>query len=110
MEDAELRDAETLQDTCTELPHYLRGTALYPLHSRMNHSCCPNAQVLRVAGDARIVVCAKEAIRRGDEVTISYLSADAIASMGVLERRAELVQQRVSGLGVYRQLARQQLE
>ena len=68
----------------------LRGTALYPWHSRLNHSCCPNAEVVRIAGDARIELRAKHVIPKGTEITISYLSAEEVASMAASNRRAEL--------------------
>eukprot|EP00933_Yihiella_yeosuensis_P036845 TRINITY_DN30668_c0_g1_i1.p1 TRINITY_DN30668_c0_g1~~TRINITY_DN30668_c0_g1_i1.p1 ORF type:complete len:395 (-),score=83.46 TRINITY_DN30668_c0_g1_i1:468-1652(-) len=44
---------------------------VYPLTSRINHSCCPNAMALQHKGNRFIF--AKEAIRAGEEIYISYI-------------------------------------
>jgi hypothetical protein len=58
-----------------ELPR-TEGNALFVVHSCLNHSCRPNAQVvggLKDCLDARIKVEAIRPIVKGEEVTISYI-------------------------------------
>lgn len=53
----------------------VEGTAFYALQSCMNHSCQPNAHVLRSADDpgSFAVIVAKYNISAGEEITISYV-------------------------------------
>ena len=61
------------------------GQAIYPTHSRLNHSCAPNAVVVR-NGAARAIVNVVRPIGAGEEVCISYLGPvqvdDASAAEG----------------------------
>ena len=57
----------------TEIFPPLRGTALYPLISKVNHSCAPNCMPLWSRDcTARLVVTT--ALSPGDELTIDYLA------------------------------------
>lgn len=50
------------------------GSALFSLHSQMNHSCKPNVKVVTNAAPyARIEVLALEPIKKGDEICIDYV-------------------------------------
>lgn len=55
-----------------------QGTAFYPLQSCMNHSCCPSAKAFKrdedKDGQATIIAC--RPIKKGEEVTISYIDED----------------------------------
>ncbi|PWA56149.1 histone-lysine N-methyltransferase ATXR2 [Artemisia annua] len=65
-----------------------QGTAFYPLQSCMNHSCCPSAKAFKREedrdGQAAILAC--RSIKKGEEVTISYIDED----LELEERRALL--------------------
>ncbi|GKC70345.1 histone-lysine N-methyltransferase ATXR2 [Tanacetum coccineum] len=65
-----------------------QGTAFYPLQSCMNHSCCPSAKAFKREedrdGQAAILAC--RSIKKGEEVTISYIDED----LELEERRAVL--------------------
>lgn len=65
-----------------------QGTAFYPLQSCMNHSCCPSAKAFKREedkdGQAAILAC--RSIKKGEEVTISYIDED----LELKERRALL--------------------
>ncbi|KAK1407344.1 hypothetical protein QVD17_38958 [Tagetes erecta] len=54
------------------------GTAFFPIQSCMNHSCCPNAKAFKRDedrdGQATIIAC--KHIKKGEEVTISYIDED----------------------------------
>lgn len=54
---------------------YCEGTAFYALQSCVNHSCCPNAHAFKRDEDvpATCVLLAKEPIRKGEEILISYI-------------------------------------
>jgi len=77
-----LPDSETRTELCKllkckedEVPHSA-GTGLFAIHSSLNHSCRPNAEVvggLRHVKDAQIQVVALKSIKKGDEITISYI-------------------------------------
>ena len=57
----------------TEIFPPLRGTALYPLISKVNHSCAPNCMLLWSRDcTARLVVTTP--LSPGDELTIDYLA------------------------------------
>ena len=49
------------------------GTGLYPLHSKANHSCQPNAEVVFPFNNNELVLNATCSIEEGEEVLISYL-------------------------------------
>mmetsp|Transcript_23989 Transcript_23989/g.33634 ORF Transcript_23989/g.33634 Transcript_23989/m.33634 type:complete len:182 (+) Transcript_23989:138-683(+) len=70
---------------------YVSGTAIFKLHSCLNHSCLPNAEVvggLVDRNDATIKVVALKPIRKGEEVLISYIENPELKSRD--ERRKEL--------------------
>ena len=48
------------------------GTALFPLLSRFNHSCWPNAHAVKEGGRS-IVVRATRRIKAGEEITTTYV-------------------------------------
>ncbi|KAH7576775.1 hypothetical protein JRO89_XS01G0145900 [Xanthoceras sorbifolium] len=54
------------------------GTAFFPLQSCMNHSCCPNAKAFKREKDrdGQATIIALRPIRKGEEVTISYIDED----------------------------------
>ncbi|KAF9663284.1 hypothetical protein SADUNF_Sadunf17G0023000 [Salix dunnii] len=55
-----------------------QGTAFYPLQSCMNHSCCPNAHAFKrdEDRDGQAAIITLKPIRKGEEVTISYIDED----------------------------------
>ncbi|KAL5573268.1 hypothetical protein UlMin_022865 [Ulmus minor] len=55
-----------------------QGTAFFPLQSCMNHSCSPNAKAFKREEDrdGQAIILALKPIRRGDEVTISYVDEE----------------------------------
>ena len=62
---------------------------IYTLHSHLNHSCDPNVSVRHLdqrTSLARITVLAKRAIKRGEELVITYVNP----KMGYKARREEL--------------------
>jgi hypothetical protein len=69
----------------------LAGTAVFPLLSKLNHSCEPNAFIVHSADAGGQLVACRE-LERGDELTISYLS-DKGEAMGVKQRRRRLMAQ-----------------
>ncbi|GER53243.1 histone-lysine N-methyltransferase ATXR2 [Striga asiatica] len=54
------------------------GTAFFPLQSCMNHSCIPNAKAFKREEDkdGQATVIAQRPIRKGEEITISYIDED----------------------------------
>ncbi|KMZ58602.1 Histone-lysine N-methyltransferase ATXR2 [Zostera marina] len=54
---------------------HVSGSAFFPLHSCMNHSCCPNAKAFKrdQDRDGQAVILATQYIPKGAEVTISYI-------------------------------------
>ncbi|CAN0896976.1 Histone-lysine N-methyltransferase ATXR2 [Linum grandiflorum] len=64
------------------------GTAFYPIQSCMNHSCRPNARAFKRDEDRDGVatILANRAIRKGEEITISYVEEE----LPLAERRALL--------------------
>ncbi|KAF3779948.1 Histone-lysine N-methyltransferase [Nymphaea thermarum] len=54
------------------------GTAFFPIHSCMNHSCCPNTKAFKrdEDRDGQATIIALRPISRGEEVTISYIDED----------------------------------
>ena len=78
------------------------GQALFKIHSKLNHSCTPNALVMQTGVDAGMIVRAAAPILAGDEVCICYLdlepdgalespSAKAKGVATVAARRQELL-------------------
>ncbi|KAG0566079.1 hypothetical protein KC19_7G037000 [Ceratodon purpureus] len=67
---------------------YCQGSGFYTLQSCMNHSCRPNAKAFKrdEDRDGHAVLLATRPIKRGEEVTISYIDEDA----SIEERRAAL--------------------
>ncbi|GAB4859468.1 Histone-lysine N-methyltransferase atxr2 [Ancistrocladus abbreviatus] len=55
-----------------------QGTALFPLQSCMNHSCCPNAKAFKTEEDrdGQATIIALRPIQAGEEVTISYIDEE----------------------------------
>ncbi|XP_054815392.1 histone-lysine N-methyltransferase ATXR2-like isoform X2 [Prosopis cineraria] len=55
-----------------------QGTAFFPLQSCMNHSCCPNAKAFKREEDrdGQATIIALTSIRKGEEITISYVDED----------------------------------
>jgi len=64
------------------------GTAVYRYPSLFNHSCDPSVHVTWEHGDATLVARAARDVSPGEELTITYIDADASAST----RRATLEQ------------------
>ncbi|XP_076910110.1 histone-lysine N-methyltransferase ATXR2-like [Bidens hawaiensis] len=64
------------------------GTAFFSLQSCMNHSCCPNAKAFKREEDrdGQATIIATKPIKKGEEVTISYIDED----LELEERRALL--------------------
>ena len=52
------------------------GQALFKIHSKLNHSCMPNALVMQTGVDAGMLVRAATPILAGDEVCICYLDLE----------------------------------
>ena len=79
-----------------------RGIGLYKFHSRINHSCAPNAVLRNSATDSRsvqrdsdrpsskIYIFAEKDIRQGDEITLSYGFVDRTISTD--ERKNRILQ------------------
>eukprot|EP00249_Psilotum_nudum_P005061 c18541_g1_i1 orf=230-1696(+) len=55
------------------------GTALFPIQSCINHSCCPNAKAFKrdEDKDGQAVLLATRPIVHGEEVTISYIDENS---------------------------------
>jgi len=49
------------------------GTGLYLLHSKANHSCSPNAEIVFPFNNNELVINATSSIEPGEEILISYL-------------------------------------
>ena len=56
----------------TSLFPAMRGAAVFPLASSLNHSCDPNCEVAYV-DDARVLVVARRTLKPGEELTIAYV-------------------------------------
>jgi len=52
------------------------GSGLYVLHSKLNHSCEPNAEIRFPYNDFRLQVVALRDISPGEEVVIDYLQGE----------------------------------
>ncbi|CAG0919945.1 unnamed protein product [Notodromas monacha] len=57
----------------------VEGSGLYEIHSRINHSCEPNAEVRFQLGCHTLTVVTLSDIRQGDEICISYLDECLLA-------------------------------
>jgi hypothetical protein len=66
----------------------VQGSAVFPLAACANHSCDPTAEVRFERGNATLRLVARQTIRAGDEITISYIDQNETA--GVAERREAL--------------------
>lgn len=55
---------------------HAEGTGLYLLHSKLNHSCEPNAQIRFVENSDVLQVVALREIQPGEAILISYLDLD----------------------------------
>jgi SET domain-containing protein len=67
------------------------GNGIFLIHSCLNHSCKPNAEVvggLADTNDTQIKVVALRNIKKGEEITISYIEQPN--KKDVAERRKEL--------------------
>ncbi|KAI3629590.1 hypothetical protein MIR68_012412 [Amoeboaphelidium protococcarum] len=51
----------------------VEGSGLYLMHSKLNHSCVPNAQVLFTENNSNLRVVALRDIAAGEEICISYI-------------------------------------
>ncbi|CAM6078619.1 unnamed protein product [Sphagnum tenellum] len=67
---------------------YCQGSAFFALQSCINHSCTPNAKAFKrdQDNDGQAVLLATRHIRRGEEITISYIDEDS----SLEERKAAL--------------------
>eukprot|EP01114_Cavostelium_apophysatum_P023782 TRINITY_DN9071_c0_g1_i1.p1 TRINITY_DN9071_c0_g1~~TRINITY_DN9071_c0_g1_i1.p1 ORF type:complete len:489 (+),score=101.58 TRINITY_DN9071_c0_g1_i1:68-1534(+) len=73
-----------------EVP-FSSGIGLFTLHSCLNHSCKPNAEVvggIKEITDSRIRVICLRTIKKGEEITISYVDFPHLKEVG--ERQKEL--------------------
>ncbi|KAL5730979.1 Histone-lysine N-methyltransferase atxr2 [Ranunculus cassubicifolius] len=54
------------------------GSAFFPLHSCLNHSCDPNAKAFKrdEDRDGQAIISAIRPIQKGEEITISYIDED----------------------------------
>ncbi|KAI9139617.1 hypothetical protein BKA69DRAFT_1084911 [Paraphysoderma sedebokerense] len=64
-----------IEETSGEFTH-AEGSGLYPIHSCLNHSCEPNAEIRFGNGNSRLEVVAIRDVKEGEEITISYISFD----------------------------------
>jgi hypothetical protein len=63
------------------------GTGVFPLTSRINHSCVSNLQIHYIPGTETLVVHAVRHINKGEELTISYSSGISKTRNAILEHR-----------------------
>ena len=49
------------------------GTGLYLLHSKANHSCSPNAEIVFPFNNNELVINSTSSIEPGEEILIRYL-------------------------------------
>ena len=63
------------------------GSAIYVLPSLLNHSCAPNIDVKWESGDAAVTLRASDDVAPGEELTITYI--DANASIDARQRALE---------------------
>lgn len=65
---------EELEEVVGETFLNCEGAGLYPLQSKCNHSCQPNAEVSFESGNHKLVLKAIRDIQIGEEVCISYIA------------------------------------
>ena len=80
---ATLEDSDSVLETCDQLEEVIaehsgeftrvEGSGLYFMHSKLNHSCDPNAEVRFETGDNRLTIWSLRDIEQGEEVCIGYL-------------------------------------
>ena len=73
------------------------GQALFKTHSKLNHSCAPNAVVVQTGVDASVVVRAAQPVPAGAEVCICYVDQPEVKlesriGHGTGARRQELLE------------------
>eukprot|EP01065_Artemidia_motanka_P025658 TRINITY_DN30635_c0_g1_i1.p1 TRINITY_DN30635_c0_g1~~TRINITY_DN30635_c0_g1_i1.p1 ORF type:complete len:455 (+),score=95.35 TRINITY_DN30635_c0_g1_i1:58-1422(+) len=62
-------------DASNKLYYSASGQGLYRVHAASNHSCDPSAEVRYTdASDESLMLCALRPLRKGEEVTISYIA------------------------------------
>ncbi|CAN6457989.1 unnamed protein product [Victoria cruziana] len=78
MEEAEKFTRPLLDTLGDDYAISCEGTAFFPIHSCMNHSCCPNTKAFKrdEDKDGQATIIAVRPISRGEEVTISYIDED----------------------------------
>ena len=59
----------------TSLFPAMKGAAVYPLVSSLNHSCAPNCEVAYI-DDSKVIVVVKRDVKPGEELTISYVDTE----------------------------------
>lgn len=75
------------------------GSALFSLHSQMNHSCQPNVKVVTNRySSAKIEVVAQKSILKGEEICIDYIGFNLQKSFKVYDERQKIIQDRYSFL------------
>jgi len=70
--DIEIALAPALTAASGSLPKAIRGSALFQLHSKLNHSCIPNCRAISGAQTASIKLAALTTINPAQELLISY--------------------------------------
>jgi hypothetical protein len=63
------------------------GTGVFPLASRINHSCVPNLQIHYIPATKTLVAHTVRHINEGEELTISYSSGIATTRNAILQHR-----------------------
>ena len=74
-EENQCENSEEEEEEEEELSMFSDGNGLYLIQSCMNHSCSPNAELLKESEDkdGQVVVKAKKDICSGEQITISYI-------------------------------------
>lgn len=68
-----------IEEVSGEFTH-CEGSGLYRLHSKINHSCVPNAVVQFPDNSSELQVVAIRQIEQGEEICISYVELDDCGS------------------------------
>lgn len=66
---------DIIDDVSGQFTH-AEGTGLYAMHSKLNHSCEPNAQITFPFNSNTLQVVAIRDIKAGEEITIDYCGGD----------------------------------
>jgi hypothetical protein len=82
----------TIQVVSPSTGNVLRGTGLYYLYSKMNHSCLCNTTNSSASSSASISVYAREDISCGEEITTSYLHVSDPRTVSRRKRNRQLRQ------------------